>query len=433
LKIFKLSLTTFVTRTFLAGISFITGLIILKKLQPDGSGIYSLAVLIPSTVTLLCNLGLGLANTYYSAKKKFPINIILGNSILYSIIVGISLIIVITIGFEIGLLKPYLKIEEKYFLSAIWTIPILLMSNFFISILQGLGNIIKCNIINFARAVFFLILLIIALFLFGTNIQSVILIWSISWIITVIMGYFDITKITKSKIGFSLSVFKESLSYGLKGYPANIFSFLNYRLDMFLINYFLGDYQLGLYFGAVLFAETLWFLPNAVGFVLFPKTATQDKEQSVNLTEKITRLIGTVVIPFGLGLIALFYICIHIFIPKYAGSFIPFLILLPGIVIFSMDMIVSNYFLGEGKQLYNSIGAGLMCILNVILNFILIPKWGINGAAFVSSITYIFGTIYSFIVFKKLTGEKITSLLFLQKSDYKDVRDAIKSLKDEIK
>ena len=186
---------------------------------------------------------------------------------------------------------------------------------------------------------------------------------------------------------------------------------------------------------------------NAIGFVLFPKTAAQDsspdssirdidsreKIPAYHLTEKITRLIGTVAIPFGLGLTVLFYICIYVFIPKYIGSFIPFLILLPGIVIFSMDMIVSNYFLGEGKQLYNSIGAGLMCVLNLVLNLILIPKWGINGAAFVSSITYIFGTIYSFIVFKKLTGEKISSLLFLQKSDYKDVKDAIKSLKDEIK
>lgn len=358
---------------------------------------------------------------------------LLGNSILYSLIIGTSLIVIMVLGFKIGLLKPYLKIEENYFLLAIWTIPILLLSNFFISILQGLGQIIKCNIINFARAVFFFILLILALFLFGVNVQTIILIWSISWIITVIMGYFDITKAMKSKPAVDFSVLKQSLSYGLKGYPASIFAFLNYRLDMFLIIYFLGDYQLGLYYGAVLFAETLLFLPNAVGFVLFPKTAAQDKEQSVNLTEKITRLIGTAAIPFGLGLTVLFYICIHIFIPKYTGSFIPFLILLPGIVIFSMDMIVSNYFLGEGKQLYNSIGAGLMCILNVILNFILIPKWGINGAAFVSSITYIFGTIYSFIIFKILTGEKISSLILLRKSDYKEVLDAIKSLKNEIK
>ncbi len=432
MKIFKLSMTTFVTRIVLASVSFVTGLIILKKLQPDGSGIYSLAILIPSTVNFISNSGLGLSNIYYSAKKKFPINILLGNSIFFALTVGISLFITLIITFKTGLLSTLLRIDEKFFLSAVWTIPILLMSNFFISIIQGSGNIIKCNIINFSRALFFLILTIIALYIFNPNIQTVIIIWSISWLVTVIFGYFSIAKMSGTIPKINLGSLKTSLLFGLKGHPAHIFSFLNYRLDMFLISYFLGKYQLGLYFGAVLFVETVWFLPNSIGFVLFPKTASQDKDQSVELTEKITRLVGFVALIMGICIIGLFYICIKIIIPKYLNSFIPFLILLPGIIIFSMDMIVSNYFLGVGKQAYNSLGAGLMCVINLILNLIFIPRWGIAGAAFTSSITYIFGTIYSFVMYKVLTKRKISLLLNLRKSDFKDVFDAIKDLKSEI-
>ncbi len=60
------------------------------------------------------------------------------------------------------------------------------------------------------------------------------------------------------------------------------------------------------------------------------------------------------------------------------------------------------WILGEGKQKYliwlNACGA----IMNVIINFILIPIWGINGAAIASLITQIFTNIIMLIIIKPL-------------------------------
>ena len=73
----------------------------------------------------------------------------------------------------------------------------------------------------------------------------------------------------------------------------NVLQFFNYRLDLFLVNYFLGPSGVGIYTVAVSMGEMLWYLPNAVSFVIFPKAANTSKEAMNRFTPRVSRHTGT--------------------------------------------------------------------------------------------------------------------------------------------
>jgi O-antigen/teichoic acid export membrane protein len=66
---------------------------------------------------------------------------------------------------------------------------------------------------------------------------------------------------------------------------------------------------------------------------------------------------------------------------KFAGAVAPMLWLLPGLVMMALYQILTRNFTSRGKQEINIIAAVLALGLNVGLNVVLIPRWGIVGAA----------------------------------------------------
>ena len=70
--------------------------------------------------------------------------------------------------------------------------------------------------------------------------------------------------------GWNRLVIKTTLKFGLPGYVANVLQFFNYRLDLFLVNYFLGTRKGYLHSGGGHGRDAV--VPaDAVGFVNSPK------------------------------------------------------------------------------------------------------------------------------------------------------------------
>jgi len=67
----------------------------------------------------------------------------------------------------------------------------------------------------------------------------------------------------------------------------------------------------------------------------------------------------------------------------------------------------------------------LLIILNIPLNLWLIPKWGIAGAAFASTVAYIIATIVVIIAFTKISKKSWTDILLIKKQDFQDYKNII--------
>jgi len=64
---------------------------------------------------------------------------------------------------------------------------------------------------------------------------------------------------------------KETFRFGLKSYLQNLVGSLNYRLDVYILAFFLTPKQVAFYGVATSLAEVAWYIPNSVGVVLFPR------------------------------------------------------------------------------------------------------------------------------------------------------------------
>ncbi len=188
---------------------------------------------------------------------------------------------------------------------------------------------------------------------------------------------------------WDLSVMRPTFSFGLRGHIGNMLQFFNYRLDVFIVNYFLGPASVGIYIVSVRVAELLWYLPNAVGFVIFPKAAATRPEALNAFTPRVFRITLGLTALGALGLAVIGKPLIQvIFSSAFISAYVPMLVLLPGVVLLGGAKVLTNEIAGRGYPHYNSVNSGLALVLTVVLDLILIPRHGIVGAAVASSVAY---------------------------------------------
>jgi Na+-driven multidrug efflux pump len=66
------------------------------------------------------------------------------------------------------------------------------------------------------------------------------------------------------------------------------------------------------------------------------------------------------------------------------------------------------------------------------LNILWIPKWGIQGAAWATVISYLSMFIITIFVYGKMSGNKIKDIILFQKSDFEFYKNILLSMKDRL-
>ena len=104
---------------------------------------------------------------------------------------------------------------------------------------------------------------------------------------------------------------------------------------------------------------------------------------------------------------------------EFNGSVIPFLYMIPGVVLFALSKILANDFVGRGRPEINSFIAFFVAILNIILNILLIPSFGIKGAAITTSICYGLDAFIKVIYFSLHNKISFFKFVLVRQSDFK--------------
>jgi len=188
----------------------------------------------------------------------------------------------------------------------------------------------------------------------------------------------------------SYKLFFESLHYSIKSYFANVFGFLVVRVDLLMVQFFLGLTQAGYYSIAVRISDIFCLLPATVGLLLFQKLSGIESEQEKwRFTQKVLHfVIPTVIL---LGAVAIFmtdYVIPLLFGHVYAEAIPATKLLIIAVVLFSINTIFMNYFASINMPLVTIYSPGIALIINITLNYFLIPEFGIIWASFSSIIAY---------------------------------------------
>lgn len=410
--------------------TIVTSIIVSRLLGPEGRGIYALITLVAGLTVVFTNLGVGQGILYYLAKKSYSRSEIWTIGIFFAFFWGIIVFVISTILvnflpndlFKVGSYRNFLILGLGTVPFQLWRIY---LSNYVLA--EG-----KYGLFNFMDILYIYVqVILIALFsfCFRDHIVGVL----VSWLIINIALPIFFGLLTKQFIWLKMknliNIGSTILAYGSRTFIANLMQFFNYRLDAFLVSYFLGPASLGLYSVAVAMAEAVWQISSASSTILYPKVSSLDSNGANILTPRVCRVSLELSIMVSILLAGISPWLIHfLYTDAFNQSVLPLIILLPGIALFSIVRVLYNDLAGRGRPEVGSGITGMGLIMTIGLDFILIPKVGIIGAAIASTVSYSTSALVTLILFRKITNIPIKQLVVPIREDIYFIKDFISQI-----
>ncbi len=378
---------------------FILRIVLGRELGPDGLGVYTLAFTIYLFGMQFAAFGIGAALTKYVAEfleDKVAVRNYVSSGMTSSIITGGLM------GVVLFLLAPYIAIsffhvpelEGMIQLTAL-CYPFIAIQKAVLGTLNGFRRMHLYALLNIIQNVAVVAVSIALVLFFGMGMMGAV----IGFVGPTILVSALCPILIRECIRFDISLWntgalRATTVFGFYVVLGNSIGFLNTQIDSILIGYYLNPAEVGIYAVAVLLAQTLTLIPSAVQRVTAPATATlygkgdiEGVRNVVFSTMKKSFLISggiaVTIAVLGQHLITIF------FTGEFLSSYIPLLILLLGYTIFAPIMAVGATLSSIGKVHIPFRISAVCGVLNVVLNILLIPYLGINGAAIATTVSLI--------------------------------------------
>lgn len=160
---------------------------------------------------------------------------------------------------------------------------------------------------------------------------------------------------------------------------------INARTDLLMLGAMKGPKEAGIYAVANRGAELISFILIAINTALAPTVvnlfAAGETKKLQKIITKSTRIILVFSLPIGLALIIFGHWFLLLFGEAFTQGRVTLAILSFGQIVNASMGSVGLLLVMTGHEKSVAIGVGISAALNVILNALLIPKWGVAGAA----------------------------------------------------
>ena len=203
--------------------------------------------------------------------------------------------------------------------------------------------------------------------------------------------------------------------YAKFSFSSNLVSELNVTIDIFLINFLLADQEIfGQYAFALNFILFLRLIPATIQQISIPyfSEKASDFKEWKRVFTKYNRIlvIATLLVAIIVTFVIPFFIH-FVFSGKFDESIPFFYILLGGWVFRSFYFLRGGGLIGLGKIEYNFYSALIILPINFVVQYIMISKYGIWGAAISNTLIGIITFFVVWLLFNKATKEYETTLM----------------------
>jgi len=418
-KVFSGSIFQYSVKIVITIFGFLTNIYIIRKLNVEEYGLYNFLLSIILLSGIATSFGLApIVQRYLSEYREKNNNYfqkrILSLAVFIRFVVGFVFILCLLLANNWIIDTFNLPTTFKSILPLISLIILLTLES------QLLGDAALLSLFenkywSISRSVysilkFFLFFLMLKL---GYGIRGIVWGWLIIEVLLFILFLMRVWKVV-----FSLPVRKEEiqplplrrfLKFGLPLWFQNVFYlFRDKATDIFILSYFLGQKEVGLYSFA--FGIPLTIMSFSPGNILRPVTTpalirkyTKDssKEALSYFFQFMNRVIFFTMVPISLALIILSNEIIkYVFTPAYL-EVLPLFILSSGFLMISQFNYAYSsilYALEKSKIMFI---ASWSAVYNLIMDLILIPKFGILGAILATGSAGVFLLPYYYFTLKK--------------------------------
>ena len=204
----------------------------------------------------------------------------------------------------------------------------------------------------------------------------------------------------KFKKLIALEILKYSWPLALSGIVISIYM----KIDQVMIKEMLGNISVGHYAAAVKISEAWYFIPIVINSSLFPAIINAKSRSSKEFYTRLKILFSLML--FGAVAISLpttifsKYIINLLYEKQFEQASTVLMFHIWAGVLVSFGIVTSSIILANNKQINALIATSIGAISNIILNLLMIPRFGITGAAFTTVLSQIISGIIVPIYFK---------------------------------
>lgn len=199
----------------------------------------------------------------------------------------------------------------------------------------------------------------------------------------------------------------EHICFGAKGFLSGTVSQLNTRIDVLMLGYFLSDQIVGIYSMASMivegFIQLTVVLRNNLNPLLTKFIVQQRMTELRNVIRRGVRL--SYLVMGGLGIVLIMAYPFLVSVLFHDGIFLEawevLIILMIGFVLYSGYLPFNMIMVQAGYPGLHTLFRTAIVISNIILNALMIPSYGINGAAYATAVSFVLSALYLKIIVKK--------------------------------
>lgn len=395
----------------------LNSVIIARSLGPEMNGILASILVYPSLFITFGALGVRKSSAFLIGRKLADEEVVF-KSIIHLWIFSSIFSVLVSFGLVYFTLanKPSLELVVL----SVLPIPFSLLNTYLSGIFLGNNQINEFNEVNWIPNVTTLIFTYLLVFVLELELVGVLLAQTFGQgIMTGILFW----KIGASKLfsfKFDLVVIKSILKLGIAYAIGLLIVNMNYRFDVIILEQISTPFETGIYSKGSVLTQYLWQIPMLLGTIVFARSASAVDRKSYSLKVcQLLRLSFLLIISCSIVLIFLAKpIILLLFGDAFLGSVDVLKMLMPGVALLTIFIVLNMDISGQGKPLFLVRSLLPALIGNIILNIILIPKYGAIGAAFSSSITYTLGAILFVCHYSRFTKIKLSEILFYKKEDF---------------
>ena len=239
------------------------------------------------------------------------------------------------------------------------------------------------------------VLIVLTLLVFGflnAKTEILMLIYAISEFLLFIAIIIYVASMKLVRLKFNAEWIKEHITFGSKVFLGSVVVDLNAKMDIVVLGLFVSDAVVGFYSFAIMFADGFYQILVVLRRNINPLITQYTKDdmpsfhQMKNSWRKRMRVFSPVLA--ALVLVGYWALCILLGREEYLAAILPFAIVLFGKAFNGYYIVMGNLMNQTGHPKQETLLNILTIGSNTLLNFLFIPRFGMNGAAVATAISF---------------------------------------------
>lgn len=397
--------------------SLMKTMIIARYLGPELNGLVTAILVYPTMFMAIGSLGIRQSSTFLLGSGKYSEAEVKKGVLQLWILTSICSLLLIYFLIRYTAKTDY---SLQLVCLAVAPVPFSLLNTYISGIYLGKNEIRAFNQVTWLPPLVTLISVFVLVVLMGSGINGVLVAELTGVLMMAIVLTLRLNLFRCFSLHIDISLVRTLLVLGIS-YAASLFVInLNYRVDVVILERLSTPYEIGIYSKGAALGQYLWHIPMLLSTIVFARGARAKDRTLYSL--KVAQLLRVSLAIVLLGCIALAAFARWIIWFLFGDQFLPsvsvMVLLLPGVFLLTIFKVLVMDMAGRGRPLFTLRSMIPALIVNVVLNIVLVPQFGANGAALASTVSYALGAAFFVVQYSSATGISLKDIFGFSRGDY---------------